>query len=38
MTLTYNQSGFKVKNNIITFSRNVNDVSISFDAGNLVNG
>ena len=38
MTLPYNQSGFKVKNNIITFSHNVNDVPISFDVGNLVNG
>ena len=38
MTLPYNQSGFKLKNNIITFSHKVNDVPLSFDIGNLADG
>jgi len=38
MTLSYNQSGFKVENNMITFSHKVNDVPLSFDIGNLANG
>lgn len=38
MTLPYNQSGFKIENNIITFLHMVNDVPLSFDIGNLANG
>ena len=38
MTLPHNQRGFKVENNIITFSHKVNDVNLSFDIGNLANG
>jgi len=37
MTLTYNQRGFKVKNNMIAFSHKVNDVNLSFDISNLAN-
>ena len=38
MTITYNQSGFKIEDNIITFSHKVNDVPLSFDIGDLANG
>ena len=38
MTLPYNQSGFKIENNIITFSHKVNGVPLSFDIGNLAEG
>ncbi len=38
MTLPYNQSGFKVENNIIIFSHMMNDVLLSSDIGNLANG
>ncbi len=31
MTLPYNQSGFKVENNMITSSHKVNDVPLSFE-------
>jgi len=37
MMLPYNQSGFKVENNIITFSHKTNVVLLSFDIGNLEN-
>ncbi len=30
-TLSYNQSGFKIKNGIISFSHNVNDVPLNFE-------
>jgi putative transposase len=35
MTLPYNQSGFEIEDNIITFSHKVNDVPLSFEIGNL---
>ncbi len=38
MTLPYNQSGFKLKNGVITFSHKVNDISLSFDIGNICDG
>jgi len=37
MTLPYNQRGFKVENNMIAFSHQVNDVNLSFDISNLAN-
>lgn len=38
MTIPYNQSGFKIKDGIITFSHKVNDVLLSFEIGNLADG
>ena len=38
MTIPYNQSGFKVDNNTITFSHKVNDTKLVFDIGNLAEG
>ena len=38
MTLPYNQSGFKIEGNIITFSHKVNDVPLAFDIGDLGEG
>lgn len=38
MTLPYNQSGFKLKNGVITFSHKVNDISLSFDIGDICDG
>jgi Transposase and inactivated derivatives len=38
MTITYNQSGFKIEDDIITFSHKVNDIPLSFDIGNVAKG
>jgi putative transposase len=38
MTITYNQSGFRIKDGKITFSHEVNDVDLTFDIGNLADG
>ena len=38
MTIPYNQSGFKIENQTITFSHKVNDTELVFDIGNLADG
>ncbi|MFA5394943.1 MAG: transposase [Methanogenium sp.] len=34
MTITYNQSGFKIKNGVIQFSHKINDTALAFDIDN----
>jgi putative transposase len=37
MTITYNQSGFKVKNGEVKFSHKINDIPLVFDIGDKYN-
>lgn len=35
VTLTYNQSGFKIENNTVTFSHKVNEIPLTFEIDNI---